>query len=226
MSFHGSIFFSIQENLTETAIFGLIVGVPVRNCQPDSDSSITSTSEGTITIGDTWSVNTQIGLSLPNLVVSAGFGWSRTDTVMWSQSIMITVEPGQMVCPQNACMSYSQDIDTTTCRVRWLRIYNTNEPMEPCILRMGAYILGFIRAGNINGSTCSQGFPLISNQPISIVSYGAEIVACNSSIPANVSDPLNCTSNSQTLFERDTVSTGFLIPTIATGLLVVLLLVL
>jgi len=163
--------FSAGETMSDE-VFDLIVGTPIENCQDGSTSPITSTSEGSITIGDTWSEQTDIGFQIPDLSVAEDVGWSHTKSEQWSQSITIIVQPGQM--------------GVLVARIQYKR---TNGTL------------------NVGGS---QGFPIVSNQPINVTSYSSEIVSCDSAFSANNSSPLNCTS-SATWLKTDTLST---VPTI------------
>jgi hypothetical protein len=61
----------------------------------------------------------------------------------------------------------------------------------------------------------SDPFAVISNQPIRLVSYGAEIVDCNSQFSSNASSAFNCTSSAETWLNH-TPSMGSLIPIILT----------
>ena len=77
--------------------YGLIVGVPVTNCDGRT-TNVTDTSSGSITVGQTWSADATVGLAFGPLKIEAKGGWSQTKSTEWGQSISITVEPGQMVC--------------------------------------------------------------------------------------------------------------------------------
>lgn len=78
--------------------YSLIVGTPVSNCQPGSTKSTTSTSEGSFSLGDTWSTGISIGLGFGDLqIAGASVGWSQTKTSTVTQSIEIEVDPGYMV---------------------------------------------------------------------------------------------------------------------------------
>jgi len=54
--------------------------------------------------------------------------------------------------------------------------------------------------------TSRQDFPVVSNQPLNVISYGPEIVPCNSQFDANVSSPFNCTSCAQVWWRGNTPS--------------------
>jgi len=51
-----------------------------------------------------------------------------------------------------------------------------------------------------------QDFPVVSNQPTTVLSYGPEIVPCASQFSANISSPMNCTSNAQMWWKGSTPS--------------------
>jgi len=178
--------FSAGENLPDE-VYSLIVGTPIGNCQQGSTSSITSTIQGSITIGDTWSEEADIGLQFSSLQLIDKSTWSQTKSVQWSQSITITIQPGQM--------------GALIANIQYKRTSGT--------LSVGS----------------GQGFPLISNQPITVVNYSSGIASCGSVIPANVSSPVNCTSSAHTWLQRDTLSTGSLVPMIVSAFFVVSLLI-
>jgi hypothetical protein len=64
-------------------------------------------------------------------------------------------------------------------------------------------------------NNCRAGFPLVSNQPVTVLSYGSDIVACNSQFNGTILSQTNCTSNAQTLRKGDVLSTTSLTQIIA-----------
>jgi len=141
-------------------IYSLIVGTPVTNCEAGANSDVTDTTGGSITIGETWSDDTTIGLDFGDaLKIEATVGWSQTQSIEYDQRISIVVHPGQM--------------GVLVANVQYKR---TNGSMQ-------------IGKG--------QDFPVVSNQPTTVLSYGPEIVPCASQFNANISSPMNCTSNAQ-----------------------------
>jgi len=68
-------------------------------------------------------------------------------------------------------------------------------------------------------STSRQDFPVVSNQPVTVVSYGPEIVPCTSQFDANISSPFNCTSFAQVWWRGNTPSVTSIVPMIAMALI-------
>jgi hypothetical protein len=62
---------------------------------------------------------------------------------------------------------------------------------------------------------CRQDFPVVSNQPETVISYGPEIVPCGSQFSANASSPFNCTSGAQMWWKGNVPSTTSFAPMIA-----------
>jgi len=69
-----------------------------------------------------------------------------------------------------------------------------------------------------------EDFPVVSNQPVNIVSYGPASVPCGSQFSANASSPFNCTSNAQVWWKGNAPSATSLAPMIAIVLLSISLL--
>lgn len=78
--------------------YGLIVGTPVSNCDLGSDSNVTDTTGGSITIDETWSTGASMGLDLGALKIQADGSWSHSTSREFDQSVSIIVEPGKWVC--------------------------------------------------------------------------------------------------------------------------------
>src|ERR1700691_5230532 len=73
-------------------------------------------------------------------------------------------------------------------------------------------------------SICREDFPVVSNQPVNIVSYGPASVPCGSQFSANASSPFNCTSNAQVWWKGNAPSATSPAPMIAIVLLSISLL--
>jgi len=168
--------FSVNSNLS-SAVFSLIVGTPVTNCD-GSTTPIKDTSTGTISIEETWSIDTTVGLALGGLHLGVSYGWSQAQTISFEQSIGITVLPGQM--------------GVLVAHVQYQRTSGT--------MKIGS----------------SDAFPLISNEPVDVVSFGAEIVPCDSEFSANTSSSSNCTSSAQEWHRGKSPPMEYLILTIVT----------
>jgi hypothetical protein len=77
--------------------FDLIVGNVVTNCD-GANTSVQSQTTGSITLTDTWSESAGIGIAFEELLDLGVVGdWSKSKSTMFSQSITITVDPGQQV---------------------------------------------------------------------------------------------------------------------------------
>lgn len=81
-----------------TAVYDLMVGTPAKNCEPGADQPLVSTITGSITITNSWSVGTNVGLDFGALHIGGSFSWTHSQDISYSQSIQVTVVPGQMVC--------------------------------------------------------------------------------------------------------------------------------
>ena len=68
------------------------------NCQTGTNSSVSDTVGGSVTIGEAWSVDGSVGLNLGFLSIGGGGSWSHSSSITYDQSITIEVGPGQMVC--------------------------------------------------------------------------------------------------------------------------------
>ena len=85
-----------QDALSDS-VYSFTVGSPVSNCMPGSSSDATNAIGGSITLEDSWSVGTSIGWNLGGLQVDAFGGWSRSEAKSFSQTVTITIKPGEMV---------------------------------------------------------------------------------------------------------------------------------
>jgi len=168
-------------NSLSDVVYGIIVGTPVTNCQAGANSDITDTIGGSITIGETWSVDPSIGFDLGPLKITIKGGWSHTKSISYDQRIGITVHPGY----QGALVA----------NVRYNRT-----------------------GGNMQVNQ-GQGFPVVSNQPMEIASYGANIVACPSQFNGTFLNQVNCTYSAGTWWKGDAPSPMSLAPMIAFVLL-------
>jgi hypothetical protein len=73
------------------------VGNVVTNCD-GANTSVQSQTTGSISLTDTWSIGGNIGIAFENLLHLGVVGeWSSSKTTTFSQSITITVDPGQQV---------------------------------------------------------------------------------------------------------------------------------
>jgi hypothetical protein len=79
-------------------MYSLTVGTPVTNCQSGANADVTDTSEGSITIGETWSLGFSIGINFGVLSIGTSGEWTQTKSIEYNQGISIVVHPGQMVC--------------------------------------------------------------------------------------------------------------------------------
>jgi hypothetical protein len=70
---------------------------PIQNCEANSLGPIQNTIQGAITLVDTWSVTDTIGLDVGDLRLGTSYNWNKTEQTKWSQSVQISVNPGQMV---------------------------------------------------------------------------------------------------------------------------------
>lgn len=68
------------------------------NCDPHSNSSISSDIGGSISITETWSETTSVGVGVGDVKFDQSFGWSQSTGITFSQTITIEVMPGYMVC--------------------------------------------------------------------------------------------------------------------------------
>ena len=77
------------------------MGTPVNNCE-GSDSNVTDTTGGSITIDETWSTGATIGLDLGALKIEADGSWEHSTSREFDQSVGIEVEPGKWVCNRSS----------------------------------------------------------------------------------------------------------------------------
>jgi len=127
-----------------------------------------------------------VGLDFGLLKIEANGGWSQTKSIEWSQSVAITVQPGQM--------------GVLVAEVQYQR---TN---------------GTVQIGD------GEDFPVVSNQPVNVVSYGPASVPCDSQFGANTSSSFNCTSNAHMWRKGNAPSATSLAPMTVIILLSILLL--
>jgi hypothetical protein len=86
----------IQNGPTDT-MFNLIVGDKVTNCD-GATTSVQSQITGSISLIDSWSVGIDIGIGFKkDLDLGVVGNWSQSTETTYSQSITITVDPGQQV---------------------------------------------------------------------------------------------------------------------------------
>ena len=78
-------------------VYNLTIGSPAANCQ-GGNTTITSMVGGTLTIQDMWSVGGTANLNLGIFQVGVNASGSQTNSISWSQTISIDVQPGQKVC--------------------------------------------------------------------------------------------------------------------------------
>jgi hypothetical protein len=79
--------------------YDLLVGTPVANRDPSSNSSLQETIAGSVSIADAWSLNLSLGIGVGDLDIDGMYGWSVTEMIRWSQSVTASIPPGQMVHP-------------------------------------------------------------------------------------------------------------------------------
>ena len=196
------------------------MGVPVTNCD-GRDTNVTDTSSGSITVGRTWSVDTTVGLAFGPLKMEAKGGWSQTKSTEWSQSIAITVEPGQMVCyTQSKQQTHTYDgiLGCLGCK------HTIPKNERDCTdRRWASFSYSRKYAVTLTLSIFREDFPLVSNQPVNVISYGPASVPCGSQFGANISSSFNCTSNAQMWRKGNTPSATSLAPMTAVILLSILL---
>lgn len=76
-----------------------MVGKPVTNCESvgTNNSTVTSATGGDFTVEDSWSVDFDLGFDLGPLSIGATANWERSKAQSFSQTITITVSPGEQV---------------------------------------------------------------------------------------------------------------------------------
>ena len=66
------------------------------NCEGNG-SDISESVRGSVTIGPAWSTDDSIGFSLGPLHIGGGGGWTESSSIMYDQSVSITVSHSYMV---------------------------------------------------------------------------------------------------------------------------------
>lgn len=186
-----------------------MIGSPVSNCQDGSNSTVTSTVGGSVTIGDAWSVSDSesLGFSIFGLEVTGGASssWSESRSIAVSQSISIQIQPGQKVwriCAwsfQNATNVWIQGCSGCHCSIQTVKwIY------ESC-RKICFEVSSFMPSRAIQESNAPisspEAFPVVSDQPITILSIGPEMVSCTSEFNASDLNALRCMNHGEWLGE-------------------------
>jgi hypothetical protein len=194
------------------------VGTPITNCQPGANADVTDAIGGSITITETWSLGATVGFNMGVLQFSANPSLSRATAIQYSQTISIVVHPNQMVCRGSSLKARDLIYDGISgCSGRKHPV-SANE-REYADWRRVSLNLCLTQPTAFTRLTSRQDYPVVANQPVTIVSYGPEIVPCDAQFDANVSSPFNCTSNAQTWHKGSIPSVTSLAPIIVMVLL-------
>jgi hypothetical protein len=169
--------------------FDLIVGNVVTNCD-GSNETVQSQTTGSISLTDTWSIDADLGITFEELLDLGVVGqWSESRQTTFSQAITIMVDPGLQVRFSGSLIL--NVISPPSSRVCLSPKSSISGPVAPYRSTAGKATLPVARASMLT-AYARDDFPLISNQPVTVQSYGAMIVPCGQPFAANVSSPITC----------------------------------
>jgi len=156
-----------------------MVGKPITNCESlgNESSPVTSTAGGDFTVGESWRTTLTLGFNLGDLKIEASETWKHSTTQTFSQSIAITVDPGQQgVLVANVI--YKQTNGTVVLPSGDTIFALSNQPSgvvsyEPIIIACSAQF----PANASETYSCSGSAPALQRPPIFACTWVAALVA-------------------------------------------------